>query len=312
MSRSPSSTEKSGTTRDRHGALRPDVHGRAQRGDRLVDGHHPARDRYRERRRDREPGACARQRGPARARGSCRSAGTRACRAARRWGRTRRRSRAAVAVTPEGAAALSEEYGFKVPSRPGLTAEEMIEAALRGEVDVLYSSGGNFLEVLPSAERVESALQRVQLRVHQDIVMSSQMLVDGETVVLLPAATRYEQRDGGTETTTERRIAFSPEIGRPGRRGAQRVGDLRRRRPPRRSRARRSRGVRLRSGDPRRDRGASCRSTRGSRRCTAPATRCNGAAHASVRAACSRRRTARPASPRSSPPTHRSPRGTSG
>jgi predicted molibdopterin-dependent oxidoreductase YjgC len=39
------------------------------------------------------------------------------------------------------------------------------------------------------------------------------MLVDpGETVVLLPAATRYEQRDGGTETTTERRIAFSPEI----------------------------------------------------------------------------------------------------
>src|SRR5207245_4889684 len=34
----------------------------------------------------------------------------------------------------------------------------------------------------------------------------------GETVVLLPAATRYEQRGGGTETTTERRIVFSPEI----------------------------------------------------------------------------------------------------
>jgi predicted molibdopterin-dependent oxidoreductase YjgC len=33
-----------------------------------------------------------------------------------------------------------------------------------------------------------------------------------DVVVLLPAATRYEQRDGGTETTTERRIAFSPEI----------------------------------------------------------------------------------------------------
>ena len=51
------------------------------------------------------------------------------------------------------------------------------------------------------------------LRVHQDIVVSSQMLVDpGGVVVLLPAATRYEQRGGGTETTTERRIAFSPEI----------------------------------------------------------------------------------------------------
>jgi predicted molibdopterin-dependent oxidoreductase YjgC len=31
-------------------------------------------------------------------------------------------------------------------------------------------------------------------------------------VVLLPAQTRYEQRGGGTETSTERRIIFSPEI----------------------------------------------------------------------------------------------------
>jgi len=57
----------------------------------------------------------------------------------------------------------------------------------------------------------------VPLRVHQDIVVSSQMLVEpADTVVLLPAATRYEQRGGGTETSTERRIYFSPEI--PGRR----------------------------------------------------------------------------------------------
>jgi predicted molibdopterin-dependent oxidoreductase YjgC len=43
------------------------------------------------------------------------------------------------------------------------------------------------------------------------------MLVDGAgDVVLLPAATRYESEGGGTETTTERRIVFSPEI--PGRR----------------------------------------------------------------------------------------------
>ena len=97
----------------------------------------------------------------------------------------------------------------------------MIEVASRGELDVLYSSGGNFLEVLPDPELVDDALGRVPLRVHQDIVVSSQMLVDpGDVVVLLPAATRYEQRDGGTETTTERRIAFSPEI--PGTRWARR------------------------------------------------------------------------------------------
>lgn len=118
-----------------------------------------------------------------------------------------------VDVTAASAAKLAEQYGFPIGDRPGITAEEMVEAGGRGELDVLYSSGGNFLEVLPDPELVEHSLARVPLRVHQDIVLSSQMLVDpGEVVVLLPAATRYEQRDGGTETTTERRIAFSPEI----------------------------------------------------------------------------------------------------
>ena len=122
-----------------------------------------------------------------------------------------------VAITAESAAALTEQYGFAVGAKAGLTAEEMVIAGGRGEIDVLYSSGGNFLDVLPDPEAVEVALRRVPVRVHQDIVVTTQMLVDpGETVVLLPACTRYEQRGGGTETTTERRIAFSPEI--PGRR----------------------------------------------------------------------------------------------
>ena len=47
------------------------------------------------------------------------------------------------------------------------------------------------------------------------------LVAPGDTVVLLPAATRYEQRDGGTETTTERRIVFSPEIAGP------RIGEAR-------------------------------------------------------------------------------------
>ena len=120
-----------------------------------------------------------------------------------------------VPISPESARALAERYGFPVPGARGLTAEEMIEAAGRGELDVLYASGGNFLDVLPDPRLVAERLGRVPVRVHQDIVVSSQMLVDpppGGTVVLLPAATRYEQQGGGTQTTTERRIAFSPEI----------------------------------------------------------------------------------------------------
>ena len=117
-------------------------------------------------------------------------------------------------VDAANAAAVAELWGFPVPPAPGLTAPEMVDAAERGELDVLWMSGGNFLDVLPDPPRVESALARVPLRVHQDVVLSSQMLVDGDDVLLLPVTTRYEQEGGGTETTTERRIIFSPEIPR--------------------------------------------------------------------------------------------------
>ena len=122
-------------------------------------------------------------------------------------------------ITPESAAALSRAWGFAVPDRPGRSATELIEAAGRGEVDVLWSSGGNFLDTLPDPAAVRAALERVGLRVHVDIVTATQMLVDGDEVLLLPAMTRYEQPGGGTETTTERRVVFSPQIRGP--RGAR-------------------------------------------------------------------------------------------
>jgi len=121
-----------------------------------------------------------------------------------------------MAVTEETAKALERVWRFRPPTTRGLNAVEMIQRAHEGGLDVLYALGGNFLETLPEPEFVREALERVPLRVHQDLVLTRQMLVDGETVVLLPAATRYEQRGGGTETSTERRIYFSPEI--PGRR----------------------------------------------------------------------------------------------
>jgi molybdopterin-dependent oxidoreductase alpha subunit len=116
-------------------------------------------------------------------------------------------------VNAENAFELSRKWGFDVPHAKGLTAPEMIDAAGRGELDVLFSMGGNFTEVLPDPEYVEEALARIPLRVHMDIVLSSQMFVDtADTVLLLPASTRYETPGGVTETSTERRVIFSPEI----------------------------------------------------------------------------------------------------
>ena len=118
-------------------------------------------------------------------------------------------------INNENTSALSTHYGFDVPLQPGLTAPEMVEAAARKELDVLYCVGGNFLRTLPDPGYVEQAMRKIRLRVHQDIILSDQLFLDpGQEVILLPAKTRYEQDGGGTQTSTERRVAFSPQIER--------------------------------------------------------------------------------------------------
>ena len=116
-------------------------------------------------------------------------------------------------VDSESARHFSDLWGFEVPTKTGLKAPEMLDAAHRGDLDVLFSSGGNFLDVLPDPARVRRALERTPLRIHMDIVLSSQMLAEpGEAVLILPATTRYEIPGGVTETSTERRVILSPEI----------------------------------------------------------------------------------------------------
>ena len=120
------------------------------------------------------------------------------------------------AINAENAAWLSEQYGFPISDQPGLTATEMIDTAVDNGLDLLFSIGGNWLKVLPEPDQVEHALDQVPLRVFMDIVLTPQMLLDpAETVLILPATTRYEIPCGVTETSTERRVIFSPEISGP-------------------------------------------------------------------------------------------------
>jgi len=116
-------------------------------------------------------------------------------------------------LTEDNITALEHEYGFALPRAKGLNAVEMIDAAHAGELDFLFSAGGNFLEVMPEPRFVREALERLPLRVHMDLVVTPQMLLETEgDVLLLPAQTRYEMEGGVTETSTERRILFSPHI----------------------------------------------------------------------------------------------------
>ena len=129
---------------------------------------------------------------------------------------------AGLPVNTANADKLSHTWGFEVPSTPGLTASEMIDAAHEGKLDVFYILGGNFIETMPDPIYAREALERVPLRIHQDIILNSSMFANpAENVLLFPAQTRYEQEGGGTITSTERRVRFSPEIEGP------RIGEAR-------------------------------------------------------------------------------------
>lgn len=108
---------------------------------------------------------------------------------------------------------FSKLWNFEVPREIGRTTVEYLEAAHEGLIDGLYCIGGNFLETMPEPARIAHALGRIGLRIHADIVVTKQMFVEpADVVYLLPSRTRYEQKDGGTETSTERRVIFSPYI----------------------------------------------------------------------------------------------------
>ena len=121
-------------------------------------------------------------------------------------------------------------------------------------------AGGNFLEVLPDpGARPRERWSAIPLRVHMDIVLSSQMLVEpGEAVLLLPATTRYEIPGGVTETSTERRVISQPEIAGPriaeARAEWEVFGELAARVRPELAEAR---ALRRHAGDPRGDRARS-------------------------------------------------------
>jgi molybdopterin-dependent oxidoreductase alpha subunit len=122
---------------------------------------------------------------------------------------------------------IESVWGFELPKWQGDIVGVSLENAILPEdherkLKLLYTSGGNFMETMPDPEFVKQCLENVDIRVHQDIILNTSTLVDAkEAVLVLPAMTRYEQPGGGTSTSTERMVYFSPEIEGP------RIGEAR-------------------------------------------------------------------------------------
>ncbi|WHY88478.1 FdhF/YdeP family oxidoreductase [Neobacillus novalis] len=113
---------------------------------------------------------------------------------------------------------IEQLWGFELPKWQGDIVGVTLENIVLPEdherkVKLYYLSGGNFLETMPDPDFIKEALSELEIRVHQDIILNTSTLVDAkEAVIILPAKTRYEQEDGGTSTSTERMVYFSPEI----------------------------------------------------------------------------------------------------
>jgi molybdopterin-dependent oxidoreductase alpha subunit len=117
----------------------------------------------------------------------------------------------AIDINDANCATLEAAWGHAIPRHKGLKAAHALDAAARGEIDFMYLVGGNFVDTMPDPDNARRGLGRPRMRVHQDIVLNTSTLVDAaELVLVLPAQTRYES--GGTSTSTERRVRFSPAI----------------------------------------------------------------------------------------------------
>jgi molybdopterin-dependent oxidoreductase alpha subunit len=99
---------------------------------------------------------------------------------------------------------LADRYQFEPPRDPGLDTVDSIQAMGRGEVDVLFALGGNFLSASPDTDATAEALARCRLTAHVSTKLNRSHLVTGATALILPCLGRTEidMQEGGRQMVT--------------------------------------------------------------------------------------------------------------
>jgi molybdopterin-dependent oxidoreductase alpha subunit len=96
--------------------------------------------------------------------------------------------------------ALADEFGFEPPREPGLDTVDSIAAMARGEVDVFFAMGGNFLAAAPDTDATAAALGRTALTVQVSTKLNRSHATGGAASLILPCLGRTEiDRTGGRE-----------------------------------------------------------------------------------------------------------------
>ena len=98
-------------------------------------------------------------------------------------------------------ARFEKAWNATLPSKPGKTIVEIMDAAHKGEIKALYIMGENPMVSDPDLAHVEASLNHLELLIVQDIFLTeTAMLADA----VLPSAC-FAEKDG-TFTNTERRV----------------------------------------------------------------------------------------------------------
>jgi formate dehydrogenase alpha subunit len=96
---------------------------------------------------------------------------------------------------------FEEAWGVALPTGPGLTVVELIDAAAGGEIKALYIMGENPMLSDPDINHVREALSSLELLVVQDIFINP----TAELATVVFPASSFAEKDG-TMTSTDRRV----------------------------------------------------------------------------------------------------------
>lgn len=88
--------------------------------------------------------------------------------------------------------ALEKHFGVAMPREHGYDTVAAIQAMHRGQVDVFFGMGGNFLSAAPDTDFTAEALQRCRLTVHVSTKLNRSHLVTGHDALILPCLGRTE------------------------------------------------------------------------------------------------------------------------
>jgi predicted molibdopterin-dependent oxidoreductase YjgC len=116
-----------------------------------------------------------------------------------------------VDVTDDGSRSKVEQiWNAKIPQKPGLNFNQMLEAIHQGKIKAMYIVGADPVNEYPDPEHVKDALKRLEFLVVQDTLLTETAKL---AHVVLPGAS-FAEKDG-TFTNVEGRIqrlkrAFDP------------------------------------------------------------------------------------------------------